>query len=201
MDSEEAGEYVKGYRSAIEELASEGLIDSDKVGIVGFSWTSWYVETALIEDPLRYRAATIVDGIDNSYLQYHLWGAGSPAIEKQAEQINHGKPIAGEGLENWVHTAPGFHLKEVCTPLRIEAIGPMSVLGEWEIYSSLEQQHKPVDLIYIPRGQHILQKPLDRMASQQGSVDWFRFWLQGWEDPNPAKSEQYERWRQLRMRQ
>jgi len=36
------------------------------------------------------------------------------------------------------------------------------------------------------------------MASQGGAVDWYRFWLQGYEDPNPAKAEQYERWRALR---
>jgi hypothetical protein len=36
------------------------------------------------------------------------------------------------------------------------------------------------------------------MASQQGNVDWFRFWLQGYEDPDSAKTSQYTRWRQLR---
>jgi hypothetical protein len=74
----------------------------------------------------------------------------------------------------------------------------MSLLGEWETYSSLLQQGKPVDLIYLPGGQHILQKPLDRYASEQGNVDWFRFWLKGEEDPDPAKVEQYRRWRHLR---
>jgi hypothetical protein len=35
------------------------------------------------------------------------------------------------------------------------------------------------------------------MVAQQGLVDWFRFWLKGEEDPDPAKSEQYARWREL----
>jgi hypothetical protein len=39
------------------------------------------------------------------------------------------------------------------------------------------------------------------MASQGGSVDWFRFWLKGEEDPDPAKKEQYERWRGLKKMQ
>jgi hypothetical protein len=58
-------------------------------------------------------------------------------------------------------------------------------------------QNKPVDLIYFPHGTHIHQKPLERLESQQGSVDWFRFWLQGYEDPDPAKRAQYKRWRAL----
>jgi hypothetical protein len=36
------------------------------------------------------------------------------------------------------------------------------------------------------------------MASQQGDVDWFDFWLNGHEDPDPTKADQYIRWRELR---
>ncbi len=87
----------------------------------------------------------------------------------------------------------------------MEAISPSSVLSEWELYSSLKMQGKPVDLIYFPTGQHIHQKPLERLESQQGDVDWFRFWLQGYKDPDPAKRDQYQRWEsmsqlQFRMR-
>ena len=46
--------------------------------------------------------------------------------------------------------------------------------------------------------EHVLTNPAVRMASQGGSVDWFRFWLKDDEDPNPAKAEQYARWRKLR---
>jgi hypothetical protein len=45
----------------------------------------------------------------------------------------------------------------------------------------------------------MLQKPWDRMVSQQGNVDWFAFWLKGEEDPDASKSEQYARWRRLRL--
>jgi hypothetical protein len=33
------------------------------------------------------------------------------------------------------------------------------------------------------------------------NLDWFRFWLKGEEDPDPAKAEQYARWRELRKLQ
>ncbi|HEX7115087.1 MAG TPA: hypothetical protein VF193_08130 [Steroidobacter sp.] len=36
------------------------------------------------------------------------------------------------------------------------------------------------------------------LAIYRRNLDWFRFWLQDIEDPNPAKAEQYERWRKLR---
>jgi hypothetical protein len=63
------------------------------------------------------------------------------------------------------------------------------------------EQGKAVDLIYYPFGDHLLQKPLERMGSQQGNVDWFRFWLKAEEDSDPVKAAQYSRWRELRKLQ
>jgi hypothetical protein len=83
----------------------------------------------------------------------------------------------------------------------ITAINKGSLLAEWELYSSLYRQHKPVDLIWIPNGQHILQKPAERLASQQMTVDWFRFWLQDYERTNSDDANQYARWRELRRTQ
>jgi hypothetical protein len=72
------------------------------------------------------------------------------------------------------------------------------VLSEWNWFSGLYGLGKPVELIYLPDGTHILEKPWERMVSQQGDVDWFSFWLKGEENPDPAKAEQYKRWRELR---
>ncbi len=200
VTSGEAERHVEGYVSAIAQLNSEGLIDPKRVGIVGFSRTCWYVESALIKYPTSFAAATIADGVDESYMQYHLF-TGDPSWNGEFEKINQAKPFGEEGLKKWMNLAPSFHVDRVEAPLRIEAIGPESILREWEIYSSLWQQNKPVDLIYLSDGQHILQKPLERLASQQGNVDWFRFWLKNEEDPDPAKAQQYARWRELRKLQ
>jgi hypothetical protein len=87
----------------------------------------------------------------------------------------------GKGLAVWAKNAPSFQMDGVHTPFLIGAIGPTSLFAlEWEIYASLHMQKKPVDMMYIAGGQHVLQKPLDRLASQQSNVDWFRFWLQGY---------------------
>jgi hypothetical protein len=132
-------------------------------------------------------------------MQYRLFAQEAESMVEEFDKINQAKPV-GTGLQKWLSLADGFHLDRVETPLRIEAISPRSVLLEWEIYSSLQQEGKPVDLIYIPGGQHILQKPLERLASQQGNVDWFRFWLQGYEDPASQKRAQYIRWEGLKIK-
>jgi hypothetical protein len=55
-----------------------------------------------------------------------------------------------------------------------------------------------VDLIVLPYATHVVSMPADVYESQQGDVDWMRFWLQGYEDSDPAKKAQYERWEHLR---
>jgi hypothetical protein len=55
-----------------------------------------------------------------------------------------------------------------------------------------------IDASALPNGVHMLVKPWERLASQQGTVDWFAFWLKHEKDPSPAKVEQYERWEELR---
>ncbi len=60
---------------------------------------------------------------------------------------------------------------------------------------------QPVELYIIPdlkQGQHQLEGPRQQLASREGTVDWFDFWLNGHEDSSPNKREQYIRWRTLR---
>ncbi len=172
---QEAADHVVSFKAAIEKLAAEGMIDPTRVGLIGFSRTCYYVLSALVRDPSLFAAATVADGVDGGYMEHRLYQANMGTWDVG---IYGGAPT-GRGLGKWVASAPDFHLDSVLTPLRIEAIGPASLLGEWELYSSLKEQNKPVDLIYIREGQHILQKPLNRAVSQQGNVDWFRFWLTG----------------------
>src|SRR5713226_787284 len=98
----------------------------------------------------------------------------------------------------WMEGSPGFLLDRVSAALRIQAMGPGSLVGEWEWFGGLTRLHMPVELVYMPVGTHILEKPRDRMVSQQGDVDWFVFWLKNEEDADPSKADQYVRWRKLR---
>ena len=200
LDDEEEQHHLRALTSAADQLIKDGLADPAKVGIVGFSISDQYIENALIKEPRRFAAATIAEGTDHSYMQYHLWDDTSLVLRQQDERII-GSRGFGDGLKRWFEEAPGFHLDAVQTPLRIEAMDPWNILGEWEIYSSLRMQGKPVDFVYFPKGQHIHQTPLERMASQQGDVDWFRFWLQDYEDPDPSKGSQYKLWEKLRRLQ
>jgi hypothetical protein len=73
--------------------------------------------------------------------------------------------------------------------------------GFWELLTRMRQLRLPVELFQYPEyriADHPLQVPSQQSASQQRTVDWFDFWLNGYEDPDPAKREQYEGWRELK---
>ncbi len=193
---QEVSENVAAIEGAIAYLDSRSLIDRDRVGIIGFSRTCLYVKYVLTHSRYHFAAASVTDGFDGGYFQYVVSNdAGGPQSQAM-EGINGGLPF-GEGLESWIKRSSGFRLDRTGGPLRIMALDPGSLIAEWEWFSGLRRLGKPVEMVYIQDGAHVLERPWDRMISQQGNVDWFRFWLKGEEDPDPAKAEQYARWRKI----
>jgi hypothetical protein len=194
---DEAPAAMAVYESAIAYLDRRGLIDRNRVGITGFSRTDWYVAYMLTHSKhQRFAAAALADGVDFSYFQYMLF----PDVALEFEPV-YGGPPYGKSMSRWLKESPAFLMDKIETPLRIQTLGPGSVLGDWHWYTGLFLLGKPVEMVYIPDGTHILEKPWERLISQQGNLEWFCFWLKGEEDPDPAKAEQYQRWRELRTLQ
>jgi dipeptidyl aminopeptidase/acylaminoacyl peptidase len=192
--------HMDGYASAVDRLVADGEVAKNRVGIIGFSRTGFYVLEALEKDPSRYAAATIADSPTFGYWQYLQtvddMFSDNNGFGQQFEDFIGAKPF-GAGLPRWLKNSPGFNTDKIIAPLRIEAYGRASAAFNWETYATLRLQHKPVELLVFPNAPHEPYKPQERFASEQGNVDWFRFWLQGYEDPSQAKEEQYRRWEKL----
>ena len=192
---------VAGYEAAIGKLVADGVVDPERLGIIGFSRTCYYVLEALTASSLHFKAASITDGVNVGYLQY-LTGvdSGGNAVAHEFDAMIGAQPF-GDGLQQWLKRSPEFNMTKITTPLQVVALDPSSVLDMWEPYAALRYLGKPVDLIVLGDGTHVLTNPSGRMVSQGGTVDWFRFWLTGQEDADPAKKEQYVRWHELRKLQ
>lgn len=198
---DEASCAVSGYEAAVQQLEGDALVDSDRIGIIGFSRTCYWVMQLLTTSPLRIRAASITDGVMGDYFQY-LQGACSTCdlIISDVDATMGAEPF-GSGLQTWLQRSPLFNIDKVHAALLVVGEGEQSLLTMWGPYAALRLLKKPTELILLHSDEHVLTSPATRLASQGGSVDWFRFWLQEYEDPNPAKVEQYKRWRQLRALQ
>jgi hypothetical protein len=193
----EAPRETATYEGAIDYLDKKGLIDRNRVGITGYSRTCFTVKYALTHSRYHFAAATISDGFDDGYFGYLTFVTTFPSMADGVERTNDGYPWGG-GLKSWLKNAPGFNVDKVHTPVRIVPLSTGSLFEEWEWFALLTRLGKPVEMIFLQDGAHQLVRPWDRMVSQEGNEDWFRFWLTGEEDPDPAKVEQYARWRKLR---
>ena len=188
----EALRAMDAFETARRELDRRGLIDPARVGLMGFSRSSWAVDFTLTHSRETWAAAVSADsGIYNygTYLGNKNLRSGMAAM--------YGGPPCGETFKAWLDYAPAFSASRVRTPLLMQYHGKVCMAAEF--YSALTVQGKPVELVLFPEGKHILELPLQRVGSMQGSVDWFRFWLQGYENPSPQYPGQYSRWRTLRI--
>lgn len=198
--AQEAPCQIAGYEAAVRKLEEEGIIDPQAIGIVGYSRTCYYVLAALTSGRIDFKAASVTDGVNEGYLQYLSLPDRGGSID-EASAMNGGAPPYGSGLALWMQNAPTFNMHKVSAPLQVVGLGMPSLLSMWEPYAILRLQRKPVDLVLINTinaFEHVMTNPATRLASQGGTVDWMRFWLQGYEDSDPAKATQYERWRKMK---
>ncbi len=197
MTPKEAENELAIFESAIDYLDGRGLIDREHVGLIGFSRTGFHVVYALTHSKYQFAAASSADGSDGGYWQEMVIAPTYPGLAAAAERTI-GAPPFGEGLKLWMERSPGFNADKAEAPLLIQAVSPGSALGMWEWFAALRRLGKPVEMVVLEDGVHALERPWDRRVSLQNNVDWFTFWLKGEEDPDPAKQEQYARWRELR---
>jgi dipeptidyl aminopeptidase/acylaminoacyl peptidase len=188
--------WMSMVESAVDLLAARNIVDSGSVGIGGFSRTSWLTDFVLTHSTQKFVAASSADsGIYN----YWTYFGGNSREDMKSDETQLGGPPYGGTLANWLKYAPPFNADRVRAAVLMEYTGAADHGFEW--FVALNRMNKAVELYRYPKGGHPLDTPFERVASLQRNVDWFRFWLKGEEDADPAKAQQYSRWRELRKQQ
>ncbi len=194
---DEAPKMMETLERAVEYVDHLGILDRSHLGVVGFSRPGLYVYYLLTHSTLHFEAAVVADGSDGGYSQYVQFLSAYPSTAADSEAINGGAPL-GSGLLFWLRRSPEFLLDRVTTPLMVQAASRASLSTQWAEFVCLRRLGKPAELLYFPAGVHVLEKPWERLASQQGTVDWCLFWLKGEKDPNPSKADKYAEWEKMR---
>jgi hypothetical protein len=102
----------------------------------------------------------------------------------------------GSAAKVWREVSPALNAERVRAPLMLEAAE--SPYGALHYYTALKKRHKAVEMVIYPNETHVFHQPDHMLSSMERNLDWFNFWLKGEEAPDPAKKEQYNRWRKLR---
>lgn len=190
--------YAAGFDGAVRALDERGLIDPRRVGLIGWSRTGLHVSYAVTFSEHIFTAATIADSTSIGLTTYmQMFGMSAPGMFGIEKAV--GAPFWAEDRSLWLDKAPNLNAHRVRTALRFESYGTY-LNPYWDLYTTLKRHYRPAEMFHIPVASHNLQRPLARYGSQQGNVDWFAFWLKGYEDPDPEKAAQYDRWRSMRDR-
>ena len=187
------GEGLSAVASAIDLLAARGEIDRTRVGMGGLSFgtevTMW---TVMQSDLLR--AASISSPLLTP--TFYLFGSirGEEFFTGLRRNWQLGAP--GETPERWRTLAPSSNLDAIRVPLLMQ-------MPEQEYLYALDfaiplLRARIADLYVFPNEAHQKFRPSHKLAAYRRNLDWFRFWLQGYERPEPPAREQYVRWRAMK---
>jgi dipeptidyl aminopeptidase/acylaminoacyl peptidase len=186
---------VDGMEAAIAKLADMGIIDRSRVAITGLSHGAEMAEYA-ISHTSAFRAA-IASGPSWDPIGYDLMTDSFRAYMSDMYSL---ESPDGDSRGRWQRVSPALNAPRVLTPLLINAADDECI---WlmQLVTALRELKKPVEMFIYPNELHEKNQPKHRFEIYQRNVDWMKFWLKSEEDPDPAKTEQYKRWRELRKLQ
>jgi hypothetical protein len=100
-------------------------------------------------------------------------------------------------IARWQAVSPSLRAKCVAAPLLMQAPESEASAGV-QLFRALKEVRRPVEYWVFPDEFHLFAWPSNKQVIFEQSLDWYRFWLQDYEDPLPSKRDQYQRWRRLR---
>lgn len=176
---------------ALDVAVARGFIDQRRVGVGGISHGT-FVPLYMMQKHDRIAAISISTGVG--------WGldthySGNAQIWRDD---TFGPPPIGQGADYWRKIDIAEHIDEIEAPLLMNLPDVEWNGHEQRFVRRLYDAGKPYDAYVFAKESHIKWQPAHQYAIMSRNVDWFRFWLQDYEDPDPDKSEQYARWRKLR---
>lgn len=180
----------------IAKLSAEGIVDPSKVAMGGLSHGSeiamWIASHSRLLAALSISSGQFepgnywtgaIPGSDQPDILRKVWGLGAP----------------DETPDRWRLVSPALSAERIESPVLFQ-LPEQEARRIPELYARLARRGTPTELYAYPDEAHIKVQPRHRLAVYERNLDWFRYWLQDYRDPDPAKAQQYERWAQLRTR-
>ena len=176
---------------ALDMLIRRGLVDPERVGIGGVSHGT-FVPLYMMQHHDRI-AAISTSSPNWSFIQYYwtsrprdpLVGEGFPSPEDRA------------GRDFWRGIDIADHLGTIEAPILFN-LAASETYSQVRLIRRMADADMAHDVHIYPGETHLKWQPAHIDAIMRRNLDWFRFWLQGVEDPDPGKAAQYARWRALR---
>ena len=186
---------MASLETAVKLLVDMGAVDQNRTGLTGLSYGAEITEFTITHSN-KFQAAVDSGSGGRDPMFYYL---ANDSWRKTFADWGLGFPDGGSA-QRWRELSPALNALKVNAPLLIQA-ADSEYLGGLQFYTALKENGKPVELVIYPDEGHIKQQPKHRYYVYERNLDWFKFWLQGKEDADPEKKEQYARWNAMKTAQ
>ncbi|ADU13887.1 alpha/beta hydrolase family protein [Asticcacaulis excentricus] len=171
---QEGANAVALYEAIIEQLRQEGLVDKERLAILGWSRTGFSVRYALAESVLRFKAVVLSDALAGGYMSWLASQNLGADYQNLALELNAQTPGGTSGSETFIVSKAA----KVKTPVLLFAFGSSSLLETWEDYALRKQYGSAVVLKYFPDALHAPRLPAERLAVMNAVVPFVTDTLQ-----------------------
>jgi len=191
---------VSGISRVIDILTARGEVDPARVGLGGLSFGSDVTLWAIMHSGKVAVASIATPTVSPNYYRIHElmgekfkgnllknWGLGPPT------------DASAKVSAAWRLLSPTYNLDRIRTPILMQ-MAEQEYMNALDYFVPLIDSPTPVDVYVFPHEPHLKFQPRHLLAVNERNLDWFRFWLQDYVDPDPAKAGQYRLWQAMRAR-
>lgn len=168
---------------AVEEVLKTGMIDKDKVGIMGHSWGAYQTSFIITQTDI-FKAAIAGAPLTNliSMSNSIYWNTGTPdARIFETSQGRFDGPWY-ERMEEHMRNSPMYQAANIKTPLLV-AFGDKDGAVDWhqgiEMYSTMRRMQKPHIMLVYADENHGLMKKENQIDYQKRQKEFFDHYLLG----------------------
>lgn len=189
-------EPIEDVMSGIQYLVSQDLADPNALGIAGHSHGAWLGPLIATRSNI-FLAGSFAEGWSNQASLYEIYSA---EFNREIQERALGEPPLYVRPQRYIELSPDLHFEGLKTALLFESGLEGVVMHMIGMPKAARLFGVPSEFFVYPRTGHTLTEPRLQRESAERILDWFLYWLRAVEDPDPAKSAQYGRWREMRDR-
>ena len=174
---------VEALVPAVEEVLRTGMVDRDRIGIIGHSWGAYQTAFAVTQTDL-FSAAVAGAPLTNlisMYLSIFWNTGGTDARIFEIDQGRMGVPF-WEDVESYIRNSPVFHIENMNTPLLV-AFGDKDGAVEFnqgvELYNAARRAGKDMVLLVYEGENHSLARRPNQLDYHRRVNEWFGHYLKG----------------------
>lgn len=173
---------------ALDQAIATGAVDSERIGLTGWSAGVSTAQFALINSP-RYKAVSLGSCCEDMY-SFAL--EAGPTFTDFARSIGY-RLFEEDAEEFWRPMSLILNADRIDVPILIQN-ADSEYEGGLDVHEVFKQKGKPIELHIFENETHYKWQPAHRLAVYERTTEWFEFWLLKRRNCASDREPQYARW-------